>query len=103
MVGEPPLRPSESVSLRAMSVTPEAHEDSEAVSLVFGLVAILSLLFITVMAIAGPAWLGLIFGAAELAVAWLVTPPAGARSLRIVTGLMGALAVAWSVLRLFVS
>jgi hypothetical protein len=86
-----------------MSATPDAHEESEAVSLVFGLVAILGLLFITVVAIAGPAWLGLIFGAAELVVAWRVTPPAGARSLRVVTGLMGALSVAWPVLRLFVS
>jgi hypothetical protein len=86
-----------------MSATPAAHEESEAVSLVFGLVAIVCLLFITIITIAGPAWLGLIFGAAELAVAWRVTPPAGARSLRIVTGLMGVLTVAWSVLRLFVS
>lgn len=86
-----------------MPATPDAHEESEVVSLVFGLVAILGLLFITVIAIAGPVWLGLIFGAIELAVAWRVAPPAGARSLRIVTGLMGALAVTWSVLRLFVS
>ena len=83
--------------------TPDAHQESEAVRLVFGLVAILGLLFVTVIANAGPAWLGLVFGAAELTVAWRVTPPAGARSLRIVTGLMGTLTVAWSVLRLFVS
>jgi len=51
--------------------TPDAHQESEAVSLVFGLVVILGLLFISVIAVALPAWLGLIFGAAELAVAWL--------------------------------
>jgi hypothetical protein len=83
--------------------TPEAHQESEAVSLVFGLLAVIGLLFISVIAIAGPVWLGLVFGLVELVVAWRVTPPAGARSLRIVTGLMGALTVAWSVLRLFVS
>jgi hypothetical protein len=83
--------------------TPEAHQESEAVSLVFGLLTILGLLFISVMAVGGPARLGLLFGAAELAVAWRVTPPAGALSLRLVTGLMGALTVAWSLLRLFVS
>ena len=88
--------------VRAVSA-PQAPEESEAVSLVFGLVAILGLLFITLTAITGPAWLGLLIGAALLAVTWQVTPPAGARSLRMVTGLMGGLAVAWSVLRLFVS
>ena len=86
-----------------MSTAPDAREESEAVSLGFGVVTILGLVFISMMAIAGPAWLGLIFGALELAVAQRVTPPAGARALRIVTGLMGALTVAWSVLRLFVS
>jgi hypothetical protein len=83
--------------------TPEAHQESEAVSLVFGLVVILGLLFISVVAIAGPTWLGLLFGAAELVVAWRVRSPAGARPLRLIAGLMGALTVAWSVLRLFVS
>lgn len=83
--------------------TPEAHQESEAVNLVFGLVVILGLLCISVIAIAGPAWLGLLFGTAELAVAWRVTSPAGARPLRLVTGRMGALTVAWSVLRLLVS
>jgi hypothetical protein len=81
----------------------ETHQESEAVSLVSGLVAILGLLIISVLAITGPAWLGLLFGAAELAVAWRVTPPAGARTLRLIASLMGALTVAWSVLRLFVS
>jgi hypothetical protein len=81
----------------------QAPEEGEAVSLVLGLVAILGLLFITLVAISGPAWLGVLVGAVVLAVAWRVTPPAGARSLRIVTGLMGGLAVAWSVLRLYVS
>jgi hypothetical protein len=83
--------------------SPEAHQQSEAVSLVFGLIAILGLLVISVTAITAPTWLGLLFGAAELAVAWRVTPPADARTLRLITSLMGALTVAWSVLRLFVS
>ena len=72
-------------------------------SLVFGLVVVVGLLFISVMALAGPAWMGLLFGLVELAVAWRVTPPAGARSLRVIAGLMGALTVAWSVVRLVVS
>ena len=93
------LRP---VSVLAMSA-PEAHQESEAVSLAFGLLAVIGLFFISIIAIAGPAWLGLVFGLVELVVAWRLTPPAGARSLRIVTGLMGALTVASSVLRLFVS
>jgi hypothetical protein len=81
----------------------ETQQESQAVSLVFGLVVVVGLLFISVVALAGPAWLGLLFGFIELAVAWRVTPPAGARSLRVVTGLMGAVTVAWSVVRLFVS
>jgi hypothetical protein len=83
--------------------TRRAHPEGEAVSLVFGLVAILSLLFISLISVTGPAWLGLLFGGLELAVAWRVTPPAGARSLRGITGLLGAFTVAWSVLQLFVS
>ena len=82
---------------------PEAPQESEAVTLVFGLVAILGLLLISLTAMAGPPWLGLLFGTPELVVAWRVTPPAGARTLRLVAGLVGALTVAWSVLRLFVS
>jgi hypothetical protein len=83
--------------------SPETQQESQAVSLVFGLVVVVGLLFISVVAIAGPAWLGLLFGLVELAVAWRVTPPAGARSLRVITGLMGAVTSAWSVVRLFVS
>lgn len=72
-------------------------------SLVFGLVVVVGLLFISVMAMALPAWLGLPFGLVELLVAWRVAPPAGARSLRVITGLMGALTIAWAVVRLLVS
>lgn len=82
---------------------PESHQESQATSLVFGLVAVVGLLFISGWAIAGPAWLGLLVGLVELTVAWRVAPPTGARSLRVVTGLIGAFTVAWSVLRLFVS
>ena len=42
--------------------TPDVHQESEAVSLVFGLVGILGLLFISAVAVTGPAWLGLLFG-----------------------------------------
>jgi hypothetical protein len=70
---------------------------------VFGLGVVVGLLFISVMAIAGPAWFGLLCGLVELAVAWRVTPPTGARSLRVITGLMGAVTVAWSVVQLVVS
>jgi hypothetical protein len=82
--------------------TPEAHREGEAVTLVFGLVAILGLLVITVIAIAGPAWLALLFGSVELLVAWRVTPPAGARSLRMIAAVMGCVTVAWAVLRILV-
>jgi len=82
---------------------PETHGESEAVSLVFGLVIIAGLLFISVIAIGGPAWLGLLFGTAELAVAWRVTPPSGRSLAAPHHRRMGALTVAWSILRLFVS
>lgn len=81
----------------------DVEKESEAVSLVFGLAVIVGLLFISAMAIVVPAWLGLLFGVAELVVAWRVTPPQGARSLRLIAALMGTLIVAWSVTRLFVS
>jgi hypothetical protein len=73
------------------------------VSLVFGLLAVLGLLFISVIALSGPVWMGILFGGIELAIAWRVTPPSGARSLRGITALMGALTVLWSVTRSFVS
>ncbi|HET7328858.1 MAG TPA: hypothetical protein VFJ14_16425 [Nocardioidaceae bacterium] len=80
----------------------QANEESEAVSLLSGLAAILGLLFISIIGIGGPAWLGLLVGAVDLVVAWRVTPPPRARSLRAVAGLMGVLTVAWSLVRLFV-
>ena len=76
------------VSVRALSNS-EAQQEGEAISLVFGLVAVLGLLIISVIAISGPAWLSVIFGAAEVVVAWRVSPPAGARSLRPIAGLRG--------------
>lgn len=83
--------------------SPETPPESQAATLGFGLIAIVGLLFISTIAFAAPAWLGLLIGLIELAVAWRVTPPAGARSLRVITGLMGLVTVAWSVVRLFIS
>ena len=83
--------------------TQQTHQESQAVSLVFGLAAILGLLFISTVAVAGPAWLGLLIGAVELVVAWRVAPPAGARSLRIIAASIGGVTLVWSLLRFFVS
>jgi hypothetical protein len=82
---------------------PETQQESQAVSLVFGLGVVIGLLFISVIAVAGSAWLALVFGLVELAVARWVTPPAGARSLRVITGLTGAVTVAWAVILLVVT
>lgn len=67
-----------------------AHEESPAVSLNFGLLAVAGLLYSSVLALTGPVWMGVLFGGIELLVAWLVTPPVGARSLRGITALLGA-------------
>lgn len=72
-------------------------------ALIFGLLALLGLLMISVYALSGAAWMGIMFGGAELLVAWRVTPPSGARPLRSITALFGAVTVMWAVLRLFVS
>ena len=77
----------------------DSREESPAVSLVFGLIAIVGLLYISVLALGSP-WLGILAGLIELAVAWRVTPPAGARALRVVALVFGACTVAWSVFRL---
>lgn len=85
-----------------MSV-PRSHDESPTVSLIFGLVAVLGVLFVSVIALAGPVWMGLVFGIIELVVAWRVTPPAGARSLRWVTGTIGAFTLAFAVARALIS
>jgi hypothetical protein len=92
-------------TVRAVS-TSESLEESpvvrQAVNLIFGLIVVCGLLFISVLAL-GQAWLGVLFGVIELAVAWRVTPPAGARSLRWITGMFGAFTLAFSVLWLILS
>ena len=74
----------------------------QAVNLVFGLAGVCGLLLISVLALGQP-WLGVLFGALELAVAWRVTPPTGARSLRWITGMFGAFTLAFSVIWLILS
>lgn len=93
-------------TVRAVSTSSESLEESrvvrQAVNLVFGLVVVCGLLFVSVLAL-GQAWLGVLFGAIELVVAWRVTPPAGARSLRWITGMFGAFILAFSLLWLILS
>jgi len=72
------------------------------VLLLVGLAVVCGLLFISILALAN-AWLGITIGAIELLVAWRVRAPAGARSLRWVTGLMGAFTLGFSVLWLLAS
>lgn len=80
----------------------DKHVGQQAVNLIFGLVVVCGLFYISVLALADP-WLGVLFGAIELLVAWRVTPPAGARSLRWIAGLFGAFTLTFSVLRLILS
>jgi hypothetical protein len=92
-------------SVRAVSRSESLEESRvvrQAVNLIFGLIVVCGLLFISVLAL-GQAWLGVLFGVMELAVAWRVTPPAGAGSLRWITGMFGAFTLTFSVLWLILS
>jgi len=80
----------------------ESRVVREALNLIFGLIVVCGLFFISVLAL-GQAWLGVAFGVIELGVAWLVTPPADARSLRWITGIFGAFPLAFSVASLILS
>ena len=75
----------------------EAHNESPAVSLIFGLLAVAGLLYISVLALTGPVWMGVLFGGIELLMAWRVTPPVGARALGGITALMGAFTIVVAV------
>ncbi|MGZ4455844.1 MAG: hypothetical protein ACXVWV_07690 [Nocardioides sp.] len=85
-----------------MSV-PQAERESPAVLLVFGLVTIAGLFFISILTLGAPVVLGLAVGAIELVVAWRTAPPVGARSVRVITALFGAVTVGWALVRLVVS
>jgi hypothetical protein len=74
----------------------------QAVNLIFGLAVVCGLLLISVLAL-GQAWLGVLVGAIELAVAWRIAGPVGARSLRWITGMFGAFTLAFSALWLILS
>ena len=76
---------------------PESHEESPAVVLILGVLAIFGLLYISLLALSGPVWMGVLFGTIELVVAWRVAPPAGALALRGVTALLGAVTVIWAL------
>jgi hypothetical protein len=76
---------------------PTSHEESTAVTLILGVLSICGLLFISLLALSGPVWMGVLFGTIELVVAWRVTPPAGALALRWVTALLGAATVIWAL------
>jgi hypothetical protein len=75
---------------------------ADALTLVVGLVVVGGLLQISVFALGTP-WLGAVFGAVELLVAWRVSPPEGARVLRWVTGMFGAFTLGFSVLWMLAS
>lgn len=47
--------------------------------------------------------MGVLFGGAELVVAWRVTPPSRARSLRGTTAVIGAFTVVWAIVWAVVS
>ena len=92
-------------TVRAVSTSEPLEERQlvrQGVNLVFGLAVVCGLLFISVLAV-GQAWLGVLFGGIELVVAWRITPPVGARSLRWITGMFGAFTLAFSVLWLTLS
>jgi hypothetical protein len=76
---------------------PDSRAESPAVALVFGLLAICGLLYISLLALSGPVWMGVLFGVIELGVAWRVSPPPGARALRWVTASIGAFTVLWAI------
>jgi hypothetical protein len=74
----------------------------QALTLLFGLAVVCGLLFISLLAV-GQAWLGVLFGAIELSMAWRITPPVGAHTLRWITGMFGAFTLAFSLLWLILS
>jgi hypothetical protein len=79
--------------------TPEIRNEPAALVLVAGLLTICGLLYISVFAVSGSVWMGMAFGLIEVGVAWRVTPPAAARSLRWVTGgIGGVFTLAWAIL-----
>lgn len=79
----------------------EAHQESDLVVLVAGLVAVFGLLYVSLFALTGGWALGLISGAVELVVAWRVTPPVRARILRPITAVIGTITVVWAVVEIF--
>jgi hypothetical protein len=96
------LRRRAAVRSVAFMADRKAQQEGPAVSLGFGLFAILGLMFVTVIGATGYLWMGFLIGVIEVLVAWRVEPPAGARTLRIAAALMGATLLLWSVLRLVV-
>ena len=81
----------------------QESQESAGVVLVFGVLSVCGLVYISVIALSGPVWMGVAFGLIELAVAWKVSPPAGGRSLRWVTGIIGAFTLVWAVVLLGVA
>jgi hypothetical protein len=75
----------------------ESHEESDGVVLIAGLVTIVGLVLVSLVAVDGPLWMGLLVGSIELAVAWRVSPPPKARPLRWVTTTVGAFTFVWAI------
>ena len=62
-----------------------------------GLLVVGGLLYISVIALSGPVWMGVLVGLIEVGVAWRVTPPTSAQVLRWVTGSIGVFTGAWAI------
>jgi hypothetical protein len=76
---------------------PASDDESSAVVLIVGLLSISGLLYISLLALGGPVWMGVLFGMIELVVGWRVSPPLRGRSLRWIAALFGAFTVAWAI------
>jgi hypothetical protein len=76
---------------------PASHEESGAEVLIVGLLSICGLIYISLLALGCPGWMGVLFGTIELVIAWRVSPPMGGRSLRWVTASFGVFTVVWAI------
>ena len=81
----------------SVSTSKTQETESQFVILVMGLFIVGGLLYISLIALSGPAWMGVLFGLVEIGVAWRVAPPPGARVLRWITGSIGVITILWAI------
>ena len=86
-----------------MSSSNAQGTESQALVLVVGLFTVGGLLYISLVALSGPAWMGILFGLVEVVVAWRVAPPPGAQALRWVTGSIGVVTIVSAIVWALVS